>query len=53
MREIACDTAEPAIELIKFYTKRGYREIGYYQWGHAVYRSVILSKVLSIDNLKP
>jgi GNAT superfamily N-acetyltransferase len=44
--EIACDTAEGAIHLIDFYKRRGYRPIGYQQWGHAHYRSIILSKTI-------
>jgi GNAT superfamily N-acetyltransferase len=45
-RELACDTAEGAIELIDFYTRRGYKPIGYHRWGHACYRSIILCKTL-------
>lgn len=44
--EIACDTAEGAIDLVTYYKSRGYRTIGYHQWEHATYRSVLLSKSL-------
>ena len=42
--ELALDTAEPATELIAFYTRRGYRFIEHVQWSMTNYRSVILSK---------
>lgn len=42
--EIALDTAEPAHDLIRLYTKRGYRFIEFTQWKVANYRSVIMSK---------
>ncbi len=42
--ELALDTAEPAHDLIRLYTRRGYRFIGYTQWKLANYRSVIMSK---------
>lgn len=45
-REIALDTAEPAVHLVEWYTRLGYRFIEYAQWGHTNYRSVILSKPL-------
>jgi len=45
--EIACDTAEGATDLIEYYKRRGYRPIGYQQWGHACYRSILLSKSLA------
>lgn len=44
--EVAIDTAEGATHLVAFYTARGYRHIGYEQWSHTNYRSVILSKRL-------
>jgi GNAT superfamily N-acetyltransferase len=44
--EVAIDTAEGAAHLIAFYSARGYRHVGYEQWDHANYRSVILSKRL-------
>ena len=47
-QEIALDTCENAVGLIKYYTKRGYRFIGHVQWDPSVvnYRSVVLSKSL-------
>lgn len=43
-REVAVDTAESAHHLIRYYSTRGYREVGHAQWEHTNYRSVILSK---------
>jgi len=48
--EIALDTAEPAHDLIRFYTRRGYRFIEYTQWNLANYRSVIMSKRIEADD---
>jgi ribosomal protein S18 acetylase RimI-like enzyme len=45
-KEIALDTAEPAIHLIELYQRRGYRFIEYAQWRGKSYRSVIMSKSL-------
>jgi len=45
-KEIACDTAEPAAHLIKWYRNRGYRFVEYARWDVTNYRSVILSKKL-------
>jgi GNAT superfamily N-acetyltransferase len=45
-RELAMDTAEQAIHLIKLYTSLGYLPVGGVQWTGKVYRSVVLSKVL-------
>lgn len=42
--ELALDTAEPAMDLIRFYGARGYRFIEYVQWTSVNYRSVVLSK---------
>ena len=44
---LACDTAEGALHLIHFYQTRGYAPVGYHQWPHACYRSIILSKPLA------
>lgn len=44
--ELALDTAEKAVGLVAWYTKRGYRFIDFVQWTNANYRSVILSKRL-------
>jgi predicted N-acetyltransferase YhbS len=45
-RELALDTAEPALHLIASYERRGYRFIEYAQWEGKRYRSVIMSKTL-------
>lgn len=45
-RELACDTAEGAEDLIALYARRGYRAVGHVQWDVTNYRSVILSKTL-------
>ncbi len=44
--ELALDTSEHAVHLIKLYKKRGYRFIEYHQWTITNYRSVVLSKSL-------
>ena len=45
--EIALDTAETADDLIRFYTRRGYRFIEHVNWGDVVnYRSVVMSKTV-------
>ena len=43
-KELSLDTAEGAIDLIEYYTKRGYRFVGYCQWDITNYRSILLSK---------
>ncbi len=45
-REIACDTAESALHLIRLYERRGYRFVEHVRWDVTNYRSVILSKRL-------
>jgi GNAT superfamily N-acetyltransferase len=45
-RELALDTAEPAIHLHRYYERRGYRIVDYVQWEGKTYRSVIMSKRL-------
>lgn len=45
-REIAVDTAEPALELIEFYRRRSYRHVGVVQWSGKVYRSAVMSRFL-------
>jgi GNAT superfamily N-acetyltransferase len=45
-RELALDTAEPALHLIDLYGRRGFRLIEYAQWRGKRYRSVIMSKTL-------
>ncbi len=44
--ELALDTAEPATHLVNWYSRLGFRFIGYEQWSHTNYRSVMLSKAL-------
>jgi GNAT superfamily N-acetyltransferase len=46
IKELALDTAEGAHHLIDYYSKRGYKKVGYYQWSVTNYRSVIMSKTL-------
>lgn len=46
--ELALDTAEPADDLIRVYTRRGYRFIEYTRWKLANYRSVIMSKGIAM-----
>ena len=48
VRELALDTAEPALHLVEWYTRLGYRFIEHAQWQHTNYRSVVLSKTLDI-----
>lgn len=45
--ELALDTAEGAVHLIRWYEKLGFRFIAYMDWSSTNYRSVILSKTLS------
>lgn len=45
--ELALDTAEGADDLIRYYTKRGFRFIEYVQWEVVNYRSALLSKTLT------
>jgi predicted N-acetyltransferase YhbS len=45
-REIALDTAEPAVHLVEWYARCGYRFIEHAQWRGKRYRSVIMSKAL-------
>lgn len=44
---MAVDTAEPAHNLLRFYTSRGYRTIDHVQWQGKVYRSLVLQKTLT------
>lgn len=44
--ELACDTAEGAAHLIRWYNSRGYRFIEHVQWDVTNYRSVVLSRKL-------
>lgn len=43
---LACDTAEPATDLIALYERRGFRRVGTVRWESVNYRSVVLSKPL-------
>lgn len=45
--ELSIDTSEGAKHLIGLYERRGYRHVGYAQWSHTNYRSVLLSKRLA------
>ncbi len=46
-RELSCDTAEPATDLITWYEHRGFRTVGSVDWRPTTnYMSVILSKTL-------
>ncbi len=44
--ELACDTAEPAAHLRRWYEAMGYQFKQFQQWEEVNYRSVILSKLL-------
>lgn len=44
--EISVATSEGALHLIEIYRRRGYRHIGFAQWSHTNFRSVLLSKQL-------
>ncbi|MFZ4574058.1 MAG: GNAT family N-acetyltransferase [Phycisphaerales bacterium] len=44
--EIACSMADPDEGLKRFYLKRGYRFVEYWQWPYTNYKSAILSKVV-------
>jgi len=44
--ELSIDTSEGAKHLIALYERRGYRHVGFAQWTHTNFRSVLLSKRL-------
>jgi GNAT superfamily N-acetyltransferase len=46
-RELALDTAAPAVHLLEYYERRGYRLVGEMEWPGKRYRSVVLSKPLA------
>jgi predicted N-acetyltransferase YhbS len=46
VHELALDTAEGALHLIDFYSRRGYRQVGLADWSETNYRSVVMSKRL-------
>lgn len=52
-KELAIDTAEEVTYLIGFYSRLGYRHVGWVQWPGKVYRSVVLSKTLAVENNRP
>jgi GNAT superfamily N-acetyltransferase len=45
--ELSVDTSEGATHLIELYQRRGYRQVGFAQWEHTNFRSVLLSKRLA------
>ncbi len=46
MKSLAFDTSELAIDLIKYYERRGYEFIGHVRWPEVNYRSVTMLKHL-------
>lgn len=46
-QQVAFDTAEGALELQRFYAKRGYQKVGEADWPVTNYRSIIMAKSLS------
>src|SRR5690606_6140153 len=46
-RELALDTAEPALHLRRYYERLGYKQVGYADFKSTNYRSVVLAKSLS------
>ena len=46
IKELALDTAEQAQHLIDYYSKRGYKQVGFYKWKTTNYRSVVMTKKL-------
>jgi GNAT superfamily N-acetyltransferase len=46
VQELALDTSEHAVDLIQFYTLKGYRFIEFIRWPNVNYRSVVLAKKL-------
>ena len=45
-REVAIDTSERAVHLIRWYERQGYRHVGYADWEVTNYRSVVMSKTV-------
>ncbi len=43
---LACDTAAPALHLVRWYEARGFRRVETTRWPHAVYDSAVLLKAL-------
>ena len=48
--ELALSMAEPDVNLLEFYIKRGFRLVDYWQWPYTNYRSCILSKRLDLTS---
>lgn len=46
--ELALDTAEGAVHLIRWYHRLGYRQVDLVSWHDTNYRSVVLSKALPL-----
>ncbi|RYD26682.1 MAG: N-acetyltransferase [Verrucomicrobiaceae bacterium] len=46
--ELALDTAEGAVDLIRWYRRLGYRQVDLVSWHDTNYRSVVLSKALPL-----
>lgn len=44
--ELALDTAEPAADLIAWYHRLGFRDVGFAQWSMTNYRSLVMSMTL-------
>lgn len=44
--ELALDTAEGAQHLIEYYSRQGFRPVGFVQWDVTNYRSIVMSKTL-------
>jgi len=47
--ELALDTSEQAHHLIAYYAKHGFRSVEHIQWDRVNYRSVVMSKSLSVE----
>jgi GNAT superfamily N-acetyltransferase len=50
-KELACDTAIAAVELVAYYASLGFRAVEEWQYSRAAYRSVVLSRHLGQDDL--
>lgn len=45
--ELSCDTACTATNLVAFYVRLGFRDVGRHQWRGQPYQSIVLSKKLN------
>ena len=45
-RELALDTAKPAVHFVDLYTRLGYKHVGSVQWPGKVYQSIVMAKPL-------